>query len=101
MSRRLIVRPQAKYELAAASDWYDKHDKRLGDELLREFEAAVERILENPLQYQRIGRRVRRVGLGKFPYGLLYTASDREIVVASVFHGRQNPKRWQRRENEN
>jgi plasmid stabilization system protein ParE len=98
MRRRVIVRPQAKLELAAASDWYDVHDRRLGDQLLREFEAAIGRIVENPLQYQKIGRRIRRVGLGKFPYGLLYTLSDTHIIITSVFHGRRNPRRWQRQE---
>lgn len=96
MIRRLVVRPQARQELAEASDWYDEHNERLGEELLVEFQVALEKILQNPFHYQRIGRRLRRVNLAKFPYGVLYSVTDHEVIVTSVFHGRRSPRRWQR-----
>jgi len=97
MTRRLVVQPQARLELAEASDWYDAKDKRLGDELLQPFQRTIESIVGNPFQYQVIRGKARRANLGKFPYGLIYTVSDREIVIVSCFHGRRNPKRWQDR----
>jgi plasmid stabilization system protein ParE len=97
MTRRLIVRPQARLELADASDWYDAQDKRLADELLFAFEETIKSIVQNPFQYQVVRGKARRVNLGKFPYGLIYTVSNDEIVVLSCFHGRRDPKRWQRR----
>ncbi|HEY2756314.1 MAG TPA: type II toxin-antitoxin system RelE/ParE family toxin [Pseudolabrys sp.] len=97
MTRRLIVRPQARLELADASDWYDAQDKRLADDLLFAFEETISSIVHNPFQYQVIRGKTRRAHLGKFPYGLIYTVSDNEIVILSCFHGRRDPKRWQRR----
>jgi toxin ParE1/3/4 len=72
-------------------------NKRLGDELLHTFQRTIESIVRNPFQYQLIHGKARRANLGKFPYGLIYTVSDREIVIVSCFHGRRNPKRWQDR----
>ena len=97
MTRRLVVRPQARLELAEATDWYDAQDKRVGDELLRTFETSIETIMRNPFQYQPMYRNARRARLGKFPYGLIYRVSDDEIIIVSCFHGRRDPKRWQRR----
>ena len=97
MTRRLVVLPQARLELAEASDWYDAKDKRLGDELLHTFQRTLESVLQNPFQYQVIRGRARRANLDKFPYGLIYTVSDSEIVIVLCFHGRRNPKGWQDR----
>ena len=97
MSRRFIVRPQARLELAEASDWYDERNPGLGDEFLHAFDEAVVAIRRNPFQYQAIRGKRRRVGLGKFPYGLIYIVSDDEIIVISCFHGHRDPSRWKAR----
>ena len=97
MSRTLIVRPEARLELAEASDWYDEQNKDLGDELLRAVEASIQKIVRNPFQYQKMYHGARRARLGKFPYGLIYTVTDDEIIVLSCVHGSRDPKRRQRR----
>ena len=97
MTRRLVVRPTARIELAAGSDWYDSNTNGLGAEFIRAFEAAAAAISDNPFQYQIVYRNARRAPLGRFPYSLIYTVSDEEIVVVSCFHGGRNPRRWQDR----
>jgi hypothetical protein len=87
MTRRLVVHPHARSELADASDWDDERDKRLGDELLRTFERAINSIVQNPFQYQTVSRKARRANLGKFPYGLIYTVTDDEMLSFHVFMG--------------
>jgi toxin ParE1/3/4 len=94
MTRRLIVRPRARLELAEASDWYDHQRPDLGADFIRAYEAVAAAILDNPFQYQIIGRGFRRAGLHRFPYGLVYTVSDEEVVVLACFHGHRNPSRW-------
>ena len=73
MTRRLVVRPTARLELAAGSDWYDSQKQGLGAEFIHAFEAAAAAITENPFQYQIVYRSARRAPLGRFPYGLIYT----------------------------
>jgi plasmid stabilization system protein ParE len=81
--------------MAEASDWYDARDKGLGDTFLRAFDAATDSILRNPMQYQFIFANARRVGLGKFPYALIYTVTDDEVIVLSCMHTSRDPRRWQ------
>jgi len=97
MRRTLVVRPQARLELAGAYDWYEEQSTGLGDELLRAVDASIQKIMRNPGQYQKMYRDARRARVGKFPYGLVYTVTDEEIVVVSCVHGRRDPKRWQSR----
>ncbi len=94
MTRRLIVRPQASRELAAAMEWYENQRSGLGQEFVRAFQVAVNSIAQNPLQYQMFGPKARRVGLRGFPYGLIYSVSDDEILVLACFHGKRDPRRW-------
>src|SRR5215216_4235351 len=99
MSRRLIVEPEAQAEIAEAAVWYEAHESGLGADFLRTVEHALAVIQRDPYQYQVIRRRgqVRRVTLRPFPYGVMYVASEREVVVVACSHGRRNPKRWQSR----
>jgi plasmid stabilization system protein ParE len=81
--------------MAEASDWYDARNKGLGDAFLRAFDAATDSISRNPMQYQVIFASARRVGLGKFPYALIYTVIDDQVIVLSCTHTRRDPRRWQ------
>ncbi len=57
----------------------------------------MDAVVDNPLQYQIAFGRVRRVLIGRFPYMLMYTVVDTDVVVAACMRGRRNPKRWQSR----
>jgi toxin ParE1/3/4 len=97
VSRALFVRPEAEAEIAEASDWYDRASSGLGAEFIRAVDNALTAIQQNPFQYQIVWRQFRRAGMARFPYGLIYRASDRDIIVVACFHGRRNPRVWRRR----
>jgi hypothetical protein len=80
-----------------ASRWYDLQNPGLGADFLQAIAAALTVIQGNPFQYQTVYKQVRRAGLGHFPHGLMYVASDREVVVLACTHGRRDPRRWQNR----
>jgi len=94
---RLVFRLQARFEIAEAADWYERQSIGLGTDFLRAVDLAIASIQHNPEQYQRIRGQMRRAVLRRFPYGLIYVLSDREIVVPGCVHGRRDPKRWQER----
>ncbi|MFL6936301.1 MAG: hypothetical protein ACJ8EJ_16800 [Xanthobacteraceae bacterium] len=52
---------------------------------------------ENPLQYQVVHGELRRAGLHRFPYAVIYTVMDREVIVLGVVHGHRDPRRWRNR----
>nr|WP_284701170.1 type II toxin-antitoxin system RelE/ParE family toxin [Rhodoplanes tepidamans] len=97
MTRRVVVRPQARLELAAASDWYDEHAPGVGDDLLRAFETTIAGLEQNPFRFQVVHRDLRRAGLGKFPYGLFYTVSETDIIIVACIHASRDPKFWKSR----
>ena len=93
MSREFIVRPQAEAELDEAAAWYAERSRGLGAEFVRVVDAAFAAIKRNPLQFPVVHRQVRRAVIRRFPYAVLFTESDEELVVFSVFHSRRDPKR--------
>jgi plasmid stabilization system protein ParE len=94
MNRKLILRPEAEAELAEAIDWYEVRGKGLGADFMRAVDAAMAAIERNPERYQIIKGQVRRAVLRRFPYGLIYVASQQDITVLACFHGRRDPRRW-------
>jgi plasmid stabilization system protein ParE len=94
MNRKVILRPEAEAELAEAIDWYESRGKGLGADFMRAVDAAMAAIERNPEQYQIVNGQVRRAVLRRFPYGLIYVASQHEITVLACFHGRRDRRRW-------
>jgi plasmid stabilization system protein ParE len=97
MTRRLTLRPEAESELSEAVDWYEARGKGLGTEFLRAVEAAIANIERNPLAYPVVENETRRAPVRRFPYSVLYTANEIEIVVLACFHGRRDPRNWKAR----
>jgi len=97
MIHDLIVIPEAEAEIDEASRWYDTQSPGLGADFLRAVGAALAAIRRNPFQYQFIYSQTRRGRLRRFPYGLLYITTDREVIVVACIHGRRSPKRWRDR----
>jgi plasmid stabilization system protein ParE len=95
MTRSLIVEPEAEVEIAEAAGWYEARSPGRG--LLRAVEGSLEVVQRNPYEYQAAYRDVRRAPVKRFPYGLMYVATEQEIVVVACIHGRRNPSRWKGR----
>jgi toxin ParE1/3/4 len=97
VNRALTLEPEAETEIAEACDWYDRQIPGLGIDFIRAVESALVAIQHNPLQYQIVWEEYRRAGIARFPYGLIYRVTDRELIVISCFHGRRNPRVWKNR----
>ncbi|MGO9127688.1 MAG: type II toxin-antitoxin system RelE/ParE family toxin [Terriglobales bacterium] len=89
--------PEADADLREARKWYDDIRRDLGERFALAVEATVEAIAENPLQFPVVYRGRRRAGVRRFPYGVFFEVQEQRIVVMACFHGKRNPKRWQRR----
>jgi toxin ParE1/3/4 len=64
----------------------------------REFEAALQRVRENPLAYAaEDDSGVRYCPLRRFPYSLVYVELNDRIWVAAVAHQQRRPRYWARR----
>lgn len=98
MSLGLVVRPEVEAELSEAAEWYEVRAPGLAAEFLRAVDACIASVVRNPFQYPVVHEEKRRALVRRFPYALIYVATEQEVVVLACLHGRRNPKRWQQRE---
>jgi plasmid stabilization system protein ParE len=98
VSLGLVVRPEVEAELSEAAEWYEVRAPGLAAEFLRAVDACIASVVRNPFQYPVVHEEKRRALVRRFPYALIYVATEQEVVVLACLHGRRNPKRWQQRE---
>lgn len=94
---RLIVRPDAEADIAAAYDWYEERRDGLGREFLAEVSTVIDAVRSDPLQFPAIFRTLRRALVHRFPYGVFFVARTDTIIVVAAMHLARNPRRVHRR----
>lgn len=72
MIPKLIIRPEAKIDLAEAKVWYDKQRKGLASEFRLCVEEAMERIRRMPELHAELHNGIRRCSVRRFPYAIYY-----------------------------
>ncbi|MBI3678327.1 MAG: type II toxin-antitoxin system RelE/ParE family toxin [Proteobacteria bacterium] len=94
---QIRFRPEAETELLDAVDWYEARARGLGAEFLRALDAVLSAIDRYPESYPIVFDNLRRAVLRRFPYSVIYTLADKEILIVACTHGARDPKRWQSR----
>jgi plasmid stabilization system protein ParE len=87
----------AEAELDQAIKWYESQAPGLGDAFLIEVLSAADRIERFPAAWHPLGEGVRRCRLSRFPYGLIYTVDNGDILVLAVGHMHRRPNHWRDR----
>jgi toxin ParE1/3/4 len=94
---RVTLRPEARAEVLAAKEWYDRQVPGLGRDFARGVDSAIASIRRNPDAYHQIDVDCRRVLLPRFPYSLVYRVEPNNILVVAVFHNSREPGFWEKR----
>jgi plasmid stabilization system protein ParE len=94
MIRQLIVRAEAEAEIDEAAGWYEARSAGLGLEFLRAVDAVLSAIRRSPDQFPVVHREARRAVLRRFPYSVLFSATETEVTVHAAFHFRRDPTDW-------
>ena len=85
----------ALLELSQAAEFYEGRVAGLGADFLEEVDAAIDRILQFPEAWGRLGRNYRRCSLRRFPYLIIYIIEPaKDILIVSVFHQSREPGTW-------
>lgn len=95
--RDLIILPEAEQDSKEAYAWYSQQESGLGEEFLRCVDACIQSVRRNPEMYRVVFESYRRAVLRRFPYVIFYEFVDETIIVYSVFHCSQDPKKWRSR----
>ena len=94
---RVEFHPQAEAEFISASRYYEDQAEGLGLDFISSVQGAYQWILEYPESGRPFGRRLRRVLVPRFPYGLLYHVDPQRIFIVAVAHLHRRPGYWQSR----
>lgn len=97
MTRKLVIAPDAKQDLAQAYWWYEGQRSGLGDEFLSCVDARIETIHRSPTLYAVIQDNCRRALVRRFPYAIFYEYLDDVVMVFCIFHTSRDPEKWRRR----
>lgn len=97
MTSRIIVRPEAEADLAAAFAWYEKQRTGLGLQFLDAVENCLAQIAEHPEACPVIHRRFRRALTNRFPYKVFYVVESEWISVVAILHAARHPQLWRAR----
>jgi plasmid stabilization system protein ParE len=87
----------AEIELNQAIHWHGTQAPGLDNAFLIEVLSAADRIERFPEAWHPLGEGVRRCRLSRFPYGLIYTLDNGDILVLAVAHLHRPPDYWRDR----
>jgi len=95
----LPLHPDAESEMNRATLRYASDDPAVAVEFAEKLDAAFDAILSSPRMYPIAedapdGYEVRHLLLHRFPYRVLYYATDNRIVVLAVAHTSRRPGYW-------
>jgi toxin ParE1/3/4 len=89
--------PAADAELRATAVYYEGRLPGLGSEFLVEVESVCSLLGEHQSLGPRLDAEHRRLGLRRFPFGLIYRVKSFKVQIVAVAHRRRLPGYWRRR----
>ena len=97
MPDKLVFLPEARQDIAEAYSWCEGQDPGLGADFIRCLEVAILSIERHPRIYPVVHENYRRALVRRFPYAILFERDSGQIVIYSIFHCSQDPKKWRDR----
>jgi plasmid stabilization system protein ParE len=94
MKFRLLA--PAAGELRSAARDYENQIPGLGHDFVTEVRATILRITQWPEAWQPLADEIRRCRTHRFPYGIIYTVEQGEVLIISVMHLHRHPDSWRK-----
>ena len=86
--------PDALAEYEAAARYYAAIDEELQLRFIQSIEESIESILESPGRWRVLDEGIRRYVVHVFPYGVLYTIENGDLLIVAVMHFSREPGYW-------
>lgn len=87
----VIYHPGARKDLTEAAQFYRRRSPTLSAAFSEAVEAAVADILRAPNRYRRVKADLRRYGMRRFPYSILYLVFSDHVQILVVRHHARHP----------
>ena len=89
--------PEAETEFLEAINYYEDRERGLGYDFAIEVLATIQNIAVYPTAWPVIEEGARRCLVHRFPFGVIYSIEQEEILVLAVMHLRRHPDYWKER----
>ena len=90
----IIFLKSAGEEFESAVDYYNLQSEGLGFEFALEIKRTLKRIRQYPLAWHMLSFNTRRCRTKRFPYGVVYSVRENQIIVVAVMHLHKAPRNW-------
>ena len=97
MIYNVVFHPKAEEEFREAVWWYGNQQEGLDFEFVRCIDDAIQKIKRNPVLYPVEFDHYRKKVVRRFPFQIIYEASEKHIYILAVFHSRRNPDQFRSR----
>jgi plasmid stabilization system protein ParE len=97
MIHKVIVRAEARADIAEAYQWYEERSEALGLQFARATDDCLNLVSRNPNAYPRIYKQVHRALLVGFPFAVFFAVRNNTIAIIGCIHVRRSPKHWKSR----
>jgi plasmid stabilization system protein ParE len=95
--KKITFLPLAEQEMNEAAIFYEIHSRGLGRAFLSAIKRETDDITHNPRAYPVQRNGIRRKLTRRFPYAILYSEEEEQVVVIAVMHLHRAPDYWRHR----
>lgn len=89
----LQFKAEARNDIIEAAQWYAGQSEGLDKIFIQYLENTINIIQYNPGTFKKIYKDFRQAALKKFPYVVVYELEEETIIIYSVFHAKQHPRK--------
>ena len=90
----MIFHPEALTEFNDAAAYYEEQSSGLGFRFVDAIESGFRQIERSPITWRRIRGDIRRFLVKTFPFGIVYTPIEDEILILAIMHLKREPDYW-------
>lgn len=87
----------AELEFKDAIAYYNDQSEGLGFEFANEVKLTIDRVTGFVDSWPKLSENTRRARTNRFPYGIIYSKSQNEILIIAVMHLHRKPDYWKSR----
>ncbi len=93
MKRNLKFTFRANIDTIVAYEFYESRRKNLGEQFLEELDNCYQSIVLNYTTYKVVHSIYRQAVVNKFPFVVIYSVDEKDIIITAIFHTSKNPNK--------
>ena len=90
MKYKVVIRPEAEFDLKESFSWYEDKREGLGHDFLLQIDAGFKQLERNPFICQQEYKVARKLLIRRFPYKIIYIVEKESIFILAVIHGKRS-----------